>query len=452
MAATVNIDYNYLFPSSLSEVAANRQLRLATSGGGEKNPYFFTGRLVNPKQTADLMLTLSAISRTRYFSPGELRERLLAAADPVVTSDGQRIRMEVFSVCCGAYARLDLHGSALDGNWLGKGTTNVDFNPPMRAALSTVLGSDALALKVGADRVEIERNDQTVVERKVKLPVRWLKGFVEVQVYQSGLKPAMELPALELAKIIRTLPPQNIMQSGVIAYLVKAGTGLRVSAREAAGAVAVGAISRLRTLEPILRYAKSVRIYNNDEAISAFELTFPEGNFFFVLSPNAARGFSGEGQALTGLAQNEKGDVLAHVRSALVWQDCISAERLSQSIGVEQDAVNTALKILGTRGLVGYDLSNSAFFHRELPFDLTMVEELHPRMKKAREIFENNQVRITKTKDSEADAYVKGSKAEHYVQITADGARCTCDWYAKNQGDRGPCSHILAAELALQRD
>jgi hypothetical protein len=358
----------------------------------------------------------------------------------------------VFSVCCGAYARLDLHSNALDGDWLGKGTTNVDFNPPMRAALSTVLGSDAVALKVGADRVEIERNEQTVVERKVKLPVRWLKGFVEVQVYQSALKSAMELPALEFGKVIRTLPQQNIMQSGTITYLVKAGSGLRLSTREAAGAVAVGAVSRLKTLEPILRYAKTVRIYNNDEAISAFELTFAEGSFFFVLSPNAARGFSGEGQALTGLAQNNATEVLARVRSALVWQDCISVDQLSRSLNLEQDAVTTALKVLGTRGLIGYDLASKAFFHRELPFDLTMVEELHPRMKKAREIFENKHVRIAKTTDGETDAYVKGKSAEHYVQITADGARCTCDWYATNQGDRGPCSHILAAELALQKD
>src|SRR5271154_1195018 len=109
VAATVDIDYNYAFPSALAaDRVSKRQLRLATSGGVEKHPYFFTGRFQNPKQSADLLLALSAISRTRFFSPGELRERMLAAADPVVTSDGNQLRFEVFSVCCGAYARLDL--------------------------------------------------------------------------------------------------------------------------------------------------------------------------------------------------------------------------------------------------------------------------------------------------------------------------------------------------------
>src|ERR1700679_413106 len=103
MLATVNIDYNYPSPSVLTtETSSKRHLQLSTSGGCDKNPYFFSGLLTSPKQTADLLLALSAISRTRFFSPGELRERMIAAADPVVTSDGKRLRFEVFSVCCGS--------------------------------------------------------------------------------------------------------------------------------------------------------------------------------------------------------------------------------------------------------------------------------------------------------------------------------------------------------------
>ncbi|MDR3617011.1 MAG: SWIM zinc finger domain-containing protein [Candidatus Obscuribacterales bacterium] len=453
MAATVNLDYSYLYASTLaSENDSKRSLRLATSGGAERNPYFFQGRIISPKQTADLLLTLSAISRTRFFSPGEIRERMLNAADPVVTSDGGRLRFEVFSVCCGAYARLDLQPDALDAQWIGKGTTNIDFNPPMRASLATVLNSENVALNIGADKLELERSGESVIERKVKLPLRWLKGFVEVQVYQSALKQVMEIPALELAKMIRTLPPQNFLQAGTISYLIPASKGFRLSQRDAAGAVPVGAISRLRALEPILRYAKSVKIYSSSDAISAFELIFTNGKFFFVLSPNAARGFSGEGQALSALASNGGVDALAHIRSALAWQEEISVPQLSSSLEMSAKAVEEALQVLGTRGLVGYDLSAGAYFHRELPFDLGLVEELHPRMKKARELLEQRLVRYSMKGDDEVEAYVKGSAGDHYVQMNADGARCTCDWFAKNQGNRGPCSHILAAELAVQED
>ena len=39
---------------------------------------------------------------------------ILRAADPVVTSNGDRLRFESFSACCGVYARLDVMAAGLD--------------------------------------------------------------------------------------------------------------------------------------------------------------------------------------------------------------------------------------------------------------------------------------------------------------------------------------------------
>lgn len=377
---------------------------------------------------------------------------MLAAADPVVTSDGRRLRFEVFSVCSGVYARLDLNERGLDGDWISKGTTNVDFNPPMRSALSSLMNSDQVSLRVGADRVEIEHGEHAVVEKQVKLPVRWLKSFVEVQVYQSKLKPQMEVPALELAKVLRTLPQQNILQAGTITYLTPQDRGVRLSQRESAAAVPIGAISRLKALEPIMKHVGAVRVHSSPHAITAFELPFEDGSFHFVMSPNAARGFSGEGQALSELAQKLGTEALARVRSALVWQEKLDPAKLSADLGLPEEEITAALQVLGTRGLVGFDLAEQAFFHRELPFDLELVEELHPRMQKAREIVHDSGVRLSRKNGGEIEAYIKGSQGDHYVQITADNFRCTCDWFAKHQGERGPCSHVLAAELCAQAE
>ena len=377
---------------------------------------------------------------------------MLAAADPVVTSDGNQVRFEAFSVCCGAYARFDLRSSGIDGDWLGKGTTNVDFNPPMRAALGSIVTSDPVSLRIGADRVEIEKNGQPVVERQVKLPLRWLKGFVEVQVYQSKLQMALEVSGTELLRVIRTLPKQSIIQAGTVNYLTPSGRTLRVSQRDSKDAIAVGAISRLKVLEPILRYAKSVRLYKSEDAVFACELRLNGGSFHLILSPNASRGFSGEGQALLALAQYSDQKLLSSIRGSLRWQDRIVPTVLAAEDGLEASLVEQALQVLGTRGLVGYDLASEAYYHRELPFDLELIEELHPRMNKARELMNSQKVRVVKNDEHDVEAYVQGSKSEHYVRVTDDGARCTCDWHTKNQGSRGPCSHILAAELAIGGD
>ncbi|MBX9571526.1 MAG: SWIM zinc finger domain-containing protein [Candidatus Obscuribacterales bacterium] len=446
-SATLNVKYLYAFPSALETVDNKPQLRLATSGGADQFPHFFRGRMNYPRRTADMLLLCSLVSRTRFYDPTEIRERILAAADPVVTSGGERLRFEAFSVCAGAYCRLDLNPKAIDGDWMGRGTTNVDFNPPMRAALAGVLNSETVGLNVGADGVELERSSGSTVEKKVKLPVRWLKGFVEVQLYQSRMKPTIEVPAAELRRLLATVPQHQSWQKGSTAYVVPAGKGIRLSQRETAQSVCIGAPGRLKILEDVLRHAQTVRIYAGPDGVSGWELVSPECSFHFILSPEANRGFSGEGQALTHLASSGTEDVLAKLRAQLQWQAKIDEEALGKSIGSDRDSVLSSLSVLGTRGLVGYDLSEGKYFHRELPFDMELVEELQPRLQKARKLVEEKAIRIASKKGENVDAYVKGEGAEHRVLVTESGAKCTCPWYSKHPGERGPCSHILAVDL-----
>ena len=129
--------YSYLEPSAVVAREGRYDVALATSGGREQHPYFFSGFLGRPRQTAQAMLAVAEVARTRYYEPpGMVRARILAA-DPIVTSNRARLRFESFSLCCGVYARLDLEPGArrCAGAW---GTTNVDFNAPMRSALSSV--------------------------------------------------------------------------------------------------------------------------------------------------------------------------------------------------------------------------------------------------------------------------------------------------------------------------
>lgn len=454
MAATaaVNVSYLYAFPSAIETAQGNRRLKLATSGGVEQHPYFFQGRMTQPRRTSDMLLACSLVSRTRFYHPGELRERLLQAADPVVTSGGERLRFEAFSVCCGVYCRVDLKPDALDGDWTGRGTTNVDFNPPMRAALSGLLDSEKVGLNVGATSVELELTSGTVVEKKVKLPVRWLKGFVEVQQYQSRMKPLFEVPASELRQLLRTVPQHQTWQKGAVSYMVPAGKGIRLSQRPTGQSVAVGAPGRLKILEDLLRHAKTVRIYAGDDGVSGWELVTPEASFHLVLSPEAWRGFSGEGQALSNLVGADKDEHLSRVRAALQWQAKLDADALGKSLELNAQNVKDSLSLLGTRGLVGYDLAEGTYFHRELPFNMELIGELQPRLQKAYKLVQERAVRVVSKTEDSVEAYVKGDGAEHRVMLNQSDGRCSCPWYAKHPGERGPCSHMLAVELIAGGD
>ena len=71
-------------------------------------PAFFDGWLSRPRLAATLLLTVAAISRSRYFRP--ISALLL---DPILTSGDDRLRLEAFSSC---FPRLDATPSS-SGSW-----------------------------------------------------------------------------------------------------------------------------------------------------------------------------------------------------------------------------------------------------------------------------------------------------------------------------------------------
>ncbi len=347
--------------------------------------------------------------------------RILREADPVITCGVDRLRLEGFSACCSAYARVDLQPEALDGAWLSHGTTNVDFNAEMRAALTTLQEGEKCALTVGREGLELAG----VREEKVPLPLRWLKGFVEAQAHQARMQLKYEVDATETRRFLRELRGEKD------AYLTSAGKGLRLS--QVKSGVAVAGVGRLKVLQDVARHARGMRVYAHDGGACAFSLQMPEARFVLVLSPEVWRGFSGEGQVLEQLVSEASWE---RVRSSLTWQPVLSLEELSRRAELPPDEVRRALAWLGSRGVVGYDLDLGGWFHRTLPYDYTLVEAMHPRLQAARKL-------VDRVRREGSDFWVPGTDVEHRIRE----GRCTCPWFSQHGTERGPCKHILAVEL-----
>lgn len=454
-AAQLSYSYRYVQPSALARHGPEWGLRLATCGGAStqqaEHPFFFDGRLREPHVAASMLLTLGKVVSTRFWMP--LNPAML---DPVVTSSEEVLRFEGFSSCCGVYARADLRAEMFDADIQGRGTTNVDFNAAMRAALAQLRRQDAVRLAVGSDAVRLVHGDAAVVEKKVKLPVRWVKGFTEVQAYLPDMRPRFESSAAEALRFLRSLPPASgsVRQAW---WVTAQGRGLRVSPRESQGAVRITGTARVRILEPLLAHAQKLCVWADESsAVSAWEVILARGRFSILISPEVTRGFSGEGQMLQRLAGSAGRDAVPQVRAALRWQARIDGGDLCRRHGLSATQVDEALAILGSRGLVGFDLAAAAYYHRELPFDMEKVEALHPRLLDARAIVQDKQVRVVSRSgssvDLHAEAYVQGTDVEHRVRLQPEGDVCTCPWYGKHQGDRGPCKHVLAARIFLDPD
>ncbi|MFJ8186201.1 SWIM zinc finger family protein [Streptomyces sp. NPDC096105] len=446
--------YAYAAASALRESALGRSLALETSGGatpgGEQDrPRFFDGFLTAPAAAAAALLAVADVAATRYHHPGSA-----ASLDPVVTANGDRLRMESFSGCCGVYARLDILAPGLDGDDVGHGTTNVDVNVPLRQALAKLGGLDPLHLRVGPEGVEATTFEGRFVEKKVPLPQRWLRGFAEAQVLAAGFAPRAEVPPAQAAAVLRSLP-RLTRGSGArtTRWVVPAGRTLRPVSRPVPGAVCLPGAERLTGLTPVLRHATGVRLHAPDSAAGAaaavaWEVGLPGMRLTLLLSPSASRGFSGEGGVLDDLATGPAARDAERVAELLAWEPTLDIAVLAAQAGLAPERVRAALTVLGTSGQIGYDLAEQAYFHRHLPWAAGDAEARNPRLRGARALVAEGAVRL-----DGALAWVGKDAHAHMVRVDDAGrASCTCLWWARYQGGRGPCKHVLAAGMVRDAD
>jgi hypothetical protein len=414
-----------------------------TDAGPALHPYFFSGFLTEPDVAATGMLACAAVARSRYFLPGNV---IAILRDPVVTSNVDRLRFEAFSSCCGVHARLDLLPAAFDSPPVTSGTTNVDFNDAMRAALAGAAISGPLLLSVGSDELVADVADGSVTERKVPLPARWLKGFGEVQALARQMQPLGELTGATAHRFVRTLP--RTARRPLWAYPAGGTFALGTTARP--GAACIAGPHRLAELGPLLRFARRLRVYgppaeaSMSEAPSAWELDLGSARFTLTLSPEKFRGFAGEGALLGLLADDEAAADAELLSQSLDWGSGIDVQRMAAALDITAERAAAALGYLAAGGHVGYDLADGTFFHRELPFGAA-VETMHPRLAGARELVAAGAVTMT-----DAGATVRSGESEHRVTFATPADRCTCPWWGKHQGSRGPCKHVLAARLATR--
>ncbi|MBL3803590.1 SWIM zinc finger family protein [Streptomyces sp. BRB081] len=155
-------------------------------------------------------------------------------------------------------------------------------------------------------------------------------------------------------------------------------------------------------------------------------------------------GAKGEGGVLEALADDETVQDAELVAVLLAWEPRIDVSALAAACGVTTARVRSALMRLATSGRVGYDTAEAAYFHRQLPHDSGLAERHNPRLRYARALLSAGAV----TLDGAMGTVTAEDGHTHRVREDAGVLRCSCLWWARYRGGRGPCKHALAVRMA----
>jgi hypothetical protein len=440
------ITYQYEIPSGLSKAGSFDELFLAKYSEVQKKdaPCFFWGRLTNPYLTARCLINLSNVVKSSFsLSPFQMA----MLKDPVVTAGNGKIRFEGFSHCAGVYARVDVLPGGHDGEFLENGTTNVDFNQAMLSALSGISRRESMLLSVGKKAVTVETGNRKVVERKVPLPTKWIKGLTTVQLYLAEAEKVFTFNRIQTLQLFQSLPNGKPKTDF---YLTVQGGKPAFSPVQSASAVCIGGVHRLRLLEPLLPHLDQMRVFAHPNMQSTtWQLYFGDLRFSLSLSRDAWRGFSGEGAALESLIEDVPDSWIDLVDKYSYANQAFNPTLLAINEGIDLHKIENITGRLSAMGLLGYDLDDNQFFYRRLPFKLSRILSLNPRLKDAEKLLAENKVTITLRTDNRVEATVAGGGVKHTVQLGGDSEKCTCTWYSKHQGERGACKHILATKKRL---
>jgi hypothetical protein len=405
---------------------------------------FFDGWAARPRLVAGLLLAVAAVARSRYFRP--VSTRLL---DPILTSGDGRLRLEAFSSCCGVYARADLLPGALREVTASVGTTNVDLNPEVRDGLARVDDGEEMRLSIGTAGLLVTTRTTAAFERKVRLPTRWVKGLGEAALAQVGMRSCLQVGPAAARRMLAGLPPEGQMAAPPYTVVTQS-RDVRFTQRPSADAPAVAGPFRLREMRPLAPFVTGLTVWSRPgrgARPSAWQLDLPGARMWLVLSADVARGFSGEGEALAALTDPAATPEAARLREQLAWSARLDEGDLVTRTGTPADRVKDLLVVLGGQGLVGRDLVEDAWFRRDLPFVENRVARLQPRVRRAAAIPDADLVANAVAGGHEV--FVRSGAIEHRVLLIEGDTRCTCVWYVRHHGERGPCRHVLAAQRYL---
>jgi len=405
--------------------------------------------------------------------------------DPVISVQPDKVLLEVFSKDEGVYANLAIDREAfeLEGEPVC-GVTNIDFSDALLQGVNQIRSYRETSLNIGQDIVELDTEDKAaVIEKKIKAPDSWLRGFLQVQSAATLPSDSFTLRPIDLYNVLRHLrlhadkkgkrralrveltpgefpiivlePWETVVQTEAEKFTGKQAKVIRIWGRR-----------RLMLLRRMLPMAESVEVHTLGAGLPSFwvlrmgDMTMTLGLTGFTAS-NWSKAVSFDlllPRKTQTSAPMEK--IVKHLKKC--WFD--TSEGIGKAVKLKGEALLEALQLGCQQGALMYDLANQVYRLRPLtdtPLDLERLEYRNARERQAYDyLTRKNAVKIV----SENRIFDVGVELTGKVEIAEDKreyrpqmliadeghvsrAECTCTQFRQQGLKDGPCACLVALRL-----
>ncbi|MGB7344429.1 MAG: hypothetical protein WBD20_09470 [Pirellulaceae bacterium] len=504
-------------------VADGDQSQLALFGNLQRDPVHLDGVLKNPIQIREALSALYAVvgsdyryvpkDRTAYHAFQRMRREsanqgswraqhayfdwlsrndplAFLILDPVISVHPDKVFFEVFSKDEGTYANLSISMDAF--NLTSDpvcGTTNIDFSEPLFQSISRFRSYRETRLTIGQQGVAIDTDgSDQVLEKKIKIPDSWLRGFLQVQ--SSALLPtdSFSIAPIDLYNALRHLrmngdrkgkrrgirielvpnekprlvlePWETVIQTSQSAYAGREAKVIRVWGRR-----------RLSLLRRMLPFVETVDVHLTGSGLPSFwVLKSPQMTFTMAITGFTASNWSKaldfdlllpRNVSSEKSAQKPLEKIVKHLSKT--WRDDKAGLTKATKLSGEDLVQNVQLGC--QHGQLMFDVPDQVYRLRpltEVPLDMERLEFRSPFERSAFDlVHRKNAVAIVNENriygsglELTGKAEVKEDRREYRPQllVSDDGfvgrAECTCNQFRTQGLKAGPCTHLIALRLA----
>lgn len=406
--------------------------------------------------------------------------------DPVVTVHPDQVFFEVFSKDEGTYAKLGFDLSAFElAHQPVCGTTNIDFSQSLHAGFEQMRSYRQTRLAIGREAVRLETEAAgAVLEKKVRVPDSWLRGFLQVQSAATLPHVTFGMAPIDLYNLLRHLRmhgDRKGQRRGLRVELVPGEkprlvlepwetvlpTTADVYRGRSARVIRLWGRRRLQLLRRLLPYVERVDVALLGSGLPSFwvlrcgPVTLTLGMTGFT----AADWSQAVSLDLLLPRSDKAGRALETVLKKLADVWVLRAKDVAAATGLTGSALTEALQAGCQQGKLMYDLAADAYRLRaltEAPLDLSRLEFRNGRERtakdlvagrKAVQIVSENRIAGTGVEVTGQVAVAEDRRDYRPVILLGEEgvlakAECTCPFFRKQGLKAGPCAHLIALRMA----